>query len=185
MSTPSPRGYPMPIGGDPIRGNTTDNLRVDIVDLAMAIDTDMTASISMLEDDIAFVEKTAATALITAIAPFEGVVGDKDGRPSWIQYDGYGMPTAGAVDGLYTAGVPHTTTETDDDGLRLAGNGGEPTWLSAGPDGRPDLVATTAIANAVHYYAGPTPPYVYPGNFILWVRTTGDGTPIDTQIGRN
>ncbi|WP_309080270.1 hypothetical protein [Zhihengliuella sp.] len=182
--TDSPRGYPLPDGTDPMRGDTDDNLRTDIVNLGMAIDGD----VSQLEQETATslqeIQDTSALSHRIATAGYEGALGDQDGRPSWVQFDGQGLPTQGAVDGLAAAGVPHVEPDGQD-GFRISDTDGNPSWLSAGADGGPDLVATMAIANAIHLYAGPEAPYVNPGNWIIWTQTDATGQPLNTYIGRN
>lgn len=182
MGTTPNYQIPYPEPGDPIAAAIV-NLQTDLKKAAVKTDEVIKTAISGVEEDITTLEQNAAFARRVATAPFEGAVGDEAGRPSWLQYDGNGLPTEGTAAGLEALGVAMVTP--DGDGFTITDEDGDPSWLSVGPDGKPDASATAAIANTMHYYAGPEAPFVYPGNWVLWIRTDFQGTPIETLIGRN
>ena len=162
---------------------TSTNLREDLRKLATSTDAALGQETGRIDQNVTDLQDRASFVRKVATAPFEGAVGDTDGRPSFLQYDGEGLPTTGFVAGTEAVGIPNVTPGGD--GFTLTDGEGHQSWLSVDADGKPDVLATTAIANALHYYVGPEAPYVYPGNWIMWVKTDWAGTPIETLIGRN
>ncbi|MBS3177762.1 MULTISPECIES: hypothetical protein [unclassified Pseudoclavibacter] len=51
---------------------------------------------------------------------------------------------------------------------------GKKSWLGISPTGSLARITVSAIANALHVWAGADRPRPYPGNFIVWLRIDGD-----------
>lgn len=104
----------------------------------------------------------------------DAVVGlvDQDGiRLPGAQWDTYGRPANAMMRTLMNRGMIRgdegsTGTQVFKDAL------GARTWLSIAPDGGFDHATYTYLVNRLHWAASDDPPFVYPGNYIIWLNTT-------------
>lgn len=109
------------------------------------------------------------------------VIGDEEGRPSWMRANRFGGMSAAAIAAVYAAGFILTTGNGN--GWVLADADGNESWVRVGPDGRPDEQAKWAIANAIHLYSGPIKPIAYKGNYIDWFDTSVTPVQFKRVIG--
>lgn len=103
---------------------------------------------------------------------------DDDGEsvyPTSTRRDG--LPSNENIESYRARGV--LVADTGEGGITFTDENGNPSWLSIGVDGMPDLRAKWAMANDRHEYRGTEEPYVYPGNFIRWTETSSNGTVIE------
>ena len=94
-----------------------------------------------------------------------------------------GLPSNENIESYRARGV--LVADTGEGGIAFTDENGNPSWLSIGVDGMPDLGAKWAMANDRHEYRGPEEPYVFPGGFIHWFETASDGTVLEEWMLRN
>lgn len=108
----------------------------------------------------------------------EAFLGDENGNASKVGFDRDGEIAEATMRSAVGKGMARAETRPGD-GIAIADEAGNGSWLQAGSDGLPNKVARWAIANTIRQYTGPDRPYVYPGNFIHWTKTDASGEILD------
>src|SRR5690606_18551335 len=131
------------------------------------------------------IDLKADKASVPAIDPITDdvfVITDANGNRSWMEAElGTGGPTArvgaalrpvlGIEQSIEEATAPLPRVEAvPGDRCRLVDAQGLPSWMEAElGTGRPTAAVASALANVLHYYVGEEQPYVWQGNWLIWV----------------